>query len=101
MQSFKARQMVPGKDTISVIAMHYGFTPSHVRDIIMKAGARVTREDGFTGTLLKAKTFKFAVWSDGRVGVNPAKTKLTRQAIKAVSQWAWQNAPENLGDTQA
>lgn len=106
-QSFKARQMQPGHDTISVMAMHYGFKPSKVTDIIKQAGAEVIREDGFRSKLLGAMVSKEGkgkvraiVWTDGVIGVNPDKTRLTKDAIKAVSLWAFrqQQAKQNESD---
>lgn len=93
--SFKARQMVPGKDTIGVMAMHYGLKPSQVRDIIMQAGVQVIREDGFKSALATAKKqivpgarkTSVVVWSDGVEGVDPATTKLTKEAIMTVAKW--------------
>lgn len=97
-QSWKARQMVPGQDTISIMAMHYGFKPSQVRDIIKAAGVEVIREDGFKGQLVSVKGSRTPGWSDGQVGVDPATTKLTRPAIKAVADWAWRKSEENGDD---
>lgn len=91
MQSIKARKTVPGRDTISVIASRYGLTPRRVRDIIRVAGAEVVREDGFRGKLVGVKDGHVGRpklgWSDGQVGVDPATTKLTRAAIRAVATW--------------
>lgn len=106
-QSWKARQMVPGKDTISVMAKHYGLRPSVVRDIVKTAGVQVIREDGFRGTLTmvivdeavigqsKLRKTRLAGWSDGKVGINPATTKLTRPAIMAVARWKHENDSDN------
>ena len=106
-QSFKARQMVPGKDTIRVMATHYGLKPSVVRDIIMKAGVKVVREDGFRGKLADLSRGDFVVaglsprlmsmkkivgWEDGTIGVDPLTTKLTRKAITAVALWKFQQS---------
>lgn len=83
--SWKARKMVPGKDTINTMALHYGTTPATLREVIRKAKAEVIREDGFQGTFTLVK--KATVWSDGQVGVDLATTKLTKAAILAVVQW--------------
>lgn len=106
-QSWKARQMVPGKDTISVMAKHYGLKPSKVRDIVKEAGVQVIREDGFRGTLVmvtvdeavigqpKLRKTRLAGWSDGTVGIDPATTKLTKPAIMAVARWKHENDSDN------
>ena len=103
-KSWKARKMVPGKDTLSIMAMHYGLSPSKARDIIISAGVKVIREDGFKGKLLvfgKRNVSAIVVglsprlmnqrrvtgWEDGLIGVELATTKLTRPAIRAVAQW--------------
>ncbi|HEY6020510.1 MAG TPA: hypothetical protein VIY48_11675 [Candidatus Paceibacterota bacterium] len=109
-ESWTARKMVPGKDTISVMAMHYGFKPSVVRDVIRAAGVKVIREDGFKG-YLHMKTVsgssvgkpgvrrtKVITWSDGSLGVDPATTKLTKEAIKAVAFWAFNKSNETSSD---
>lgn len=99
-ESWKARKMVPGRDTIRVMATHYGLKPSDVRDIIRKAGAKVIREDGFRGYLHmttvsgvrvgkpEVKRSKVIAWSDGSLGVDADTTKLTKEAIMAVATWA-------------
>ncbi len=94
-QSWKARKMIPGKDTISVMALHYGLKPSKVRDIIKTAGADVIREDGYQGGLVAISSGKTRTvgWSDGQA-VDPATTKLTRSAIKAVARWAFLKSEE-------
>lgn len=109
-QTFRARQMVPRKDTISVMALHYGLKPSDVRDIIRAAGAPVIREDGFKGYLHmttvsglrvgkpEAKRSKVFAWSDGMLGVNPDTTKLTRKAILAVARWKFEQSLKNDND---
>jgi hypothetical protein len=84
-ESWKARKMVPGKDTIATMALHYGTTPATLREVIRKAGAEVIRDDGLKLTFVLAK--KTTVWSDGRVGVDLATTALTKAAISAVVQW--------------
>lgn len=89
--SWKARKMVPGKDTISTMALHYGTTPATLREVIKQAGVEVIREDGFKGALatVKSVSHKSRVigWSDGVPGVDSSTTKLTRAAISAVVQW--------------
>jgi hypothetical protein len=99
--SFKARQMVPGKDTLSVMAMHYGLKPSTVRDIIKSANVPVIREDGFKGEIIMVSYApgkrKVLGWSDGQVGIDPDKTKLTKPAIMAVAHWKFLQS-ENDGD---
>lgn len=84
-QSWKARKMVPGKDSIATMALHYGTTPATLREVIRKAGSKVIRDDGFKGTFVLVK--KATVWSDGRVGIDLATTTLTREAITAVVLW--------------
>lgn len=109
---FKARKMIPGKDTISVMAMHYGLKPSKVRDIIKQAGAEVIREDGHRGRLVNLTTsmvsdasgqvtskIRSVVWDDCQ-SVDPMTTKLTRQSIMAVADWVLSNKlEENGGDS--
>lgn len=84
-ESWKARKMVPGKDSIATMALHYGTTPATLREVIRKAGAEVIRDDGLKLTFVLAK--KATVWSDGQVGINLATTALTKAAISAVVQW--------------
>jgi hypothetical protein len=83
--SWVARKMIPGRDTVSVMAMHYGLRPNQVRDVIKEAGVEVIREDGFKGTLVKKS--RGTAWSDGQVGFDPETTKLTRTAIMTVARW--------------
>lgn len=94
-QSWKARKMVAGQDTLSVMAMHYGLEPRVVRDVVMQAGVEVIREDGFTGTLImvtsRAAKRKVIGWSDGQEGIDPDTTKLTEVAIKTISLWKHEN----------
>lgn len=106
--SFKARQMVPGRDTLSTMAMHYGISNTTIMEVVREASADVIRADGFHGFLNLVSTNqrldgtprnrnrKVLGWSDGEVGVNPETTKLTRTAIRAVAAWKWrQDDPEN------
>jgi hypothetical protein len=97
-QTFKARQMVPSRDTIAVMALHYGLKPSIVRDVIKRAGAKLIREDGFRGTLVSIPGASRVRWSDGVEGVDPKTTKLTRKAITAVSRWKFEQSLENDKD---
>jgi len=113
-KTWKARKMVPSKDTISVMALHYGLRPSKVRDIIKSAGVKVIREDGFKGKLVNLGGKRNAIvvglspqlmgqkfiagWEDGRIGVDPATTRLTKAAIMAVAFWKFQKDSENTGD---
>lgn len=94
-ESWKARKMVPGEDTLSIMAMHYGLKPNVVRDVVKQAGVEVIREDGFTGTLtmVTSRVAKRRVigWSDGQEGVDPDTTKLTEVAIKTISLWKHEN----------
>lgn len=96
-QSFKARQMVPSKDTIAVMALHYGLKPSTVRDVIKRARVKLIREDGFKGTLVSIPGASRVKWSDGVEGVDPKTTKLTRPAINAVAKWKFEQS-ENTED---
>lgn len=107
--AWKARKMVSGKDTIAVMAMHYGLRPSKVRDIIREAGAKVIREDGYKSKLvmvesevrslmLGARRTKVVGWEDGSAGVDPSTTKLTKPAIMAVALWKHQHDSENDED---
>ncbi len=97
-QSWKARKMVPGRDTISTMAMHYGLKPSQIRDIIMSAKSPLLREDGYRGALVMVdnrsgvgvRKTKVIGWGDGQEGVNPDTTKLTKSAILAVAHWRLQ-----------
>jgi hypothetical protein len=71
-QIWTARKMVPGKDTLSVMAMHYGITTSTIIEVVRTADADVIREDGFHGFLAAVKNGlrgrpKLG-WSDGQVG---------------------------------
>ncbi len=98
-QSWKARKMVPGKDTLSTMALHYGISDVAIRDIILQLGVEVFREDGFRGTLemvvtqeassgqTRNRNRKVIGWSDGQPGVNISTTKLTKQAIMTVARW--------------
>lgn len=86
--TWKARQMVAGKDTIRIMAEHYGLKPSAVRDIVKQAGVELIREDGFRGPLVrKGSSYE---WSDG-LRVDLETTKLTKAAILAVAQWKFQH----------
>lgn len=108
-QSWKARPMIPGRDTISIMALHYNLAPTKVKEVIRRAAVEVIREDGFRGTVTLVEPYnpgggyngrrsrKVVGWSDGEVGVNPATTKLTKAAIMAVSRWAHSQG-ENNGD---
>jgi hypothetical protein len=109
-QSFMARKMVPGKDTIKVMALHYGLKPSVVRDVIRKAGVKVIREDGYRSKLVFADTRNAVVssrtlrpskvvgWEDGELGVDPETTRLTKAAIMAVAHWSFAQKLENDSD---
>ena len=108
-KSWQARQMVPGKDTLSTMAMHYGITHGTIIEVVRQADVQVIREDGFLGFLglvdtkarldgtLRNRNRKVAGWSDGQVGVNPETTKLTRPAIIAVAQWKFQQDDQENG----
>lgn len=108
--SWKARQMVPGKDTIRVIATHYGLKPSQVVDIARKASAPLIREDGFESRIHLQRTRGAVVgrpwrhmvstpaWSDGSLGVDPMTTKITRPAINAVADYAFRKLVESQAD---
>lgn len=98
-KSWKARKMVPGKDTIGVMAVHYGLSPSTVIRVIKSAKAEVIREDGFRGVIRMVNraagsgtSWLTNGWSDGKFGVDPNTTRLTKSSIMAVSQWAHQNS---------
>jgi hypothetical protein len=107
--TWKARKMVPGKDTLAVMAMHYGISTGTITEIVLEAGADVIREDGFRGSVtmvdtksrldgtLRSRNRKVAGWSDGQVGVNPETTKLTRTAIRAVVSWKFKHDDEENG----
>lgn len=99
--SWKARQTRPGIDSISNMAMRYGFPPSTLREVIRKAGTKVVREDGYRGKLEQHRTTRptggfltttrvITGWDDGVVGVDLDKTFVTRKSIRAVSRWAFQ-----------
>lgn len=99
-RSWKARKMIPGRDTLDTMAMHYGITTVAIRNILFNAGADLIREDGFRGQLkmvapqetsLRSRPRKVLGWSDGQVGIDTDTTKLTRSAIDAVVQWKIQN----------
>lgn len=106
-QSWKARQMVPGKDNISTMALHYGLKSTDVQQVCREAGVDLVREDGFRGTLAmvdskvtlagqpRNRNRKVLGWSDGQVGVNPETTKLTRSAITSVARWAFANTSDS------
>lgn len=108
--SWVARQMVPGKDTIRVMATHYGLKPSVVTDIIRRAGAPLVREDGYKSRIHLQRTHGAVVgkpwrrqvstpaWSDGSLGVDPTTTKLTRPAINAVADYAFRKLVESQAD---
>lgn len=100
-QSWKARPMVPGKDTLSVMAMHYGLTPKTIVEVVRESGADVIRVDGFRGNLTlvgtrerldgtpRNRSRKVLGWSDGLAGAtDPSTIKLTRAAIREISRWA-------------
>jgi hypothetical protein len=109
-ESWTARKMVAGKDTVRVMATHYGLKPSTVLEIIKAAEAPLFREDGYRGYLHtktlsgeaagkpSVKRTTVMMWSDGTVGVDPLTTKLTKAAIRAVALWAWRKSNENDGD---
>lgn len=83
--------MVPGRDTLSTMALHYGITHSEIRQIVENAGVPVIREDGFRGTITPVRNGHVGRprlgWSDGRVGVDVETTRLTKLAIREVSLW--------------
>lgn len=97
--------MVPGRDTVSVMALHYGLKPSLVRDIIKQAGVPVIRgTDGHRGTLVNLTTMMISqaegevtsrlrsvVWDDAQP-FDPETTKLTRAAIMTVARWKIENS---------
>lgn len=101
--SFKARQMVPGQDNVSTMALHYGLRPTDILHICREAGVLLIREDGFKGLVVEVATKttlageprnrnrKVLGWSDAQAGVNPDTTKLTRPAIMAVARWKHEN----------
>jgi hypothetical protein len=107
--TWQARKMVPGKDTLAVMAMHYGISTGTIIEVVLEAGADVIREDGFHGFVamvdtksrldgtLRNRHRKVAGWSDGQVGVNPETTKLTRTAIRAVASWKFKHDDEENG----
>ena len=98
-QSWMARQMVPGKDNLSTMAMHYGIGTGTIIEVIRDSGAGVIRADGHKGSLilvgskerldgtLRNRNRKVTGWDDGQIGVDPATTILTRPAILAVADW--------------
>ena len=94
-QSWKARKMQPGHDTISTMAMHYGLKPKQVGNIIKTAGVDVIRQDGFRGKLVMIRDVDMdgkrmspvLGWSDGEPAVDFETTRLTKAAISAVAHW--------------
>lgn len=107
-ESWKARKMVPGKDTISTMALHYGTNSGTLIEVIRVSGADVIRDDGYKGPLvrvhsrakldgtLRNRNRNVLGWGDGKVGVNPAFTLLTTAAIRAVAQWKIEQQPETV-----
>lgn len=98
-ESWKARKMVPGKDTISTMALHYGTNTSTLIEAIRASEAEVIRADGHQGSLAlvgtkqrldgteRNRNRKVLGWADGQIGVDPNTTKLTKAAIFAVVAW--------------
>jgi len=105
--SFKARQMVAGRDNVSTMALHYSLKPTDILRACREAGVPLIREDGFRGLVVEVATKTTLAgtprnrnrnvlgWSDGQVGVNPDTTKLTRLAIFTIARWAFQNSSDS------